>query len=37
MKRFDRKPVMLTALGGVALFAQLVVDLRLMGWMPENS
>jgi Na+/melibiose symporter-like transporter len=37
MKRFDRKPVMLAALGGVALFAQLVVDLRLFGWMPENS
>jgi Na+/melibiose symporter-like transporter len=37
MKRFDRKPVMLAALGGVALFAQLVVDLRLLGWMPENS
>ena len=37
MKRFDRKPVMLVALGGVALFAQLVVDLRLLGWMPENS
>jgi Na+/melibiose symporter-like transporter len=28
---------MLAALGGVALFAQLVVDLRLLGWMPENS
>jgi Na+/melibiose symporter-like transporter len=36
MKRFDRKPVMLAALAGVALFAQLVVDLRLLGWMPEN-
>jgi Na+/melibiose symporter-like transporter len=37
MKRFDRKPVMLAALAGITLFAQLVVDLRLMGWMPENS
>lgn len=37
MKRFDRKPVMLVALGGVALFAQLVVDLRLLGWMPANG
>lgn len=37
MKRFDRKPVMLSALAGVALFAQLVVDLRLLGWMPENG
>ncbi len=37
MKRFDRKPVMLVALAGVALFAQLVVDLRLLGWMPENG
>jgi Na+/melibiose symporter-like transporter len=37
MKRFDRKPVMLVALAGVALFAQLVVDLRLLGWMPKNG
>lgn len=37
MKRLDRKPVMLAALAGVALFAQLVVNLRLLGWMPENG
>ena len=37
MRRFDRKPVMLVALFGVAVFAQLVVDLRLLGWMPENG
>lgn len=28
---------MLAALAGVALFAQLVVNLRLLGWMPENG
>jgi Na+/melibiose symporter-like transporter len=37
MNRFDRKPIMLAALAGVALFAQLVVDLRLLGWMPDNG
>jgi Na+/melibiose symporter-like transporter len=37
MKRFDRKPVMLVALAGTVTFAQLVVDLRLLGWMPENG
>jgi Na+/melibiose symporter-like transporter len=37
MNRFDRKPIMLAALAGVTLFAQLVVNLRLLGWMPENS
>ena len=31
MKRFDRKPVMLVALAGTTLFAQLVVNLRLLG------
>ena len=36
MKRFDRKPVMLVALAGTTLFAQLVVNLRLLGLMPEN-
>lgn len=36
MRRFDRKPIMLTALAGTALFAQLVVNLRLMGLLPEN-
>lgn len=37
MKRFDRKPVMLMALFGTALFAQLVVNLRLLGLLPENG
>ncbi len=36
MRRFDRKPVMLSALAGTVLFAQLVVNLRLLGLMPEN-
>ena len=35
-KRFDRKPVMLGALGLMTVFAQLVIDLRLLGLMPEN-
>jgi len=37
MRRFDRKPVMLGALAGTTLFAQLVVNLRLLGFMPPNS
>ena len=37
MRRFDRKPVMLGSLTLVALFAQLVVDLRLLGLMPVNG
>lgn len=37
MKKFDRKPVMLCALFGVCLFAQLAVDLRLLGIFPEND
>lgn len=37
MRRFDRKPVMLCALAGTTLFAQLVVNLRLIGWMPPNG
>jgi Na+/melibiose symporter-like transporter len=37
MRRFDRKPVMLAALAGTTLFAQLVVNLRLLGWFPENG
>ncbi|MEH6558838.1 MAG: MFS transporter [Oceanicoccus sp.] len=36
MRRFDRKPVMLAALAGAALFAQLVVNARLLGFMPAN-
>lgn len=37
MKKLDRKPVMLGALFGVCLFAQLVVNLRLLGILPEND
>ena len=37
MKTFDRKPVLLGALGGTIIFAQLVVNLRLLGLMPENG
>ena len=37
MRRFDRKPVMLCSLFGVGLFAQLVVNLRLFGILPENG
>lgn len=37
MKKFDRKPVMLCALFGLGLFAQLAVDLRLLGILPENG
>ncbi len=37
MRRFDRKPVMLCALGGTTLFAQLVVNLRLADVLPANG
>lgn len=37
MRRFDRKPVMLGALLGTVLFAQLVVNLRLLGLLPANG
>ena len=37
MKKFDRKPVMLVSLFGIGLFAQLVVNLRLLGILPENG
>jgi Na+/melibiose symporter-like transporter len=37
MKRFDRKPVLLGALGGIFVFSQLAVDLRLLGIMPANG
>lgn len=36
MRKFDRKPVMMASLIGVAIGAQLVVNLRLLGFMPEN-
>ena len=37
MKKYDRKPVMLCSLFGIVLFAQLVVNLRLLGVLPENE
>ena len=37
MRRFDRKPVMLASLCGIAIFAQLPVDLRLLGLFPDNA
>lgn len=37
MRRFDRKPVMVSALAGTLLFAQLVINLRLLGLMPANG
>ena len=37
MRRFDRKPVLLCALGGTTVFAQLVVNLRLFDLMPDNG
>lgn len=37
MRRFDRRPVMLCALAGTTLFAQLVVNLRLLDLMPDNG
>jgi len=37
MRRFDRKPILLGALIGTAIFAQLVVNLRLLGLLPENN
>jgi glycoside/pentoside/hexuronide:cation symporter, GPH family len=37
MRRFDRKPVVVASLCGIALFAQLPVDLRLLGLFPENG
>lgn len=37
MRRFDRKPVMLGSLTGTAIFAQLTIDMRLLGFMPAND
>ena len=37
MRRYDRKPVMLVSLVGAVFFAQLMVDLRLLGLMFENG
>lgn len=37
MRKFDRKPVLVTALIGMAVFAQLSIDLRLVGLFPGND
>lgn len=37
MLRFDRKPVLLGSLGALTVLAQLVVDLRLLGMLPDNG
>lgn len=37
MRKFDRLPVLLGALLGLTVFAQLPVDLRLLGWFPNND
>lgn len=37
MRRFDRKPILVLALTGMAIHAQLPIDLRLMGLFPDNS
>ena len=37
MRKYDRKPVMLTSLVGAVVCAQLMVDLRLLGLMFENG
>ena len=37
MRKFDRKPVMMTSLIGTVIFAQLMVGLRLLGFMFENG
>ena len=35
-RKFDRKPVIVGALLSITLFAQLVIDLRLLGLLPSN-
>lgn len=37
MRVFDRKPALIGALIGIAIFVQLPIDLRLLGLMPENG
>jgi len=37
MKITDRKPALIGALIGIAIFVQLPIDLRLLGLMPENG
>lgn len=36
MRKFDRKPVVMLSLIGMVIASQLVVDLRLLGILPEN-
>lgn len=37
MRRFDRRPVLIGALIGMAIFPQLAIDLRLLGLFPSND
>lgn len=37
MRKYDRKPILVCALIGMAIFAQLSIDLRLLGLFPENG
>ncbi|MEM9624093.1 MAG: MFS transporter [Pseudomonadota bacterium] len=37
MRRFDRKPVLTGAIIGLVIMSQLIIDLRLLGWFPEND
>ncbi len=37
MRKFDRKPVLVTALIAMSIFAQLTINLRLLGLFPEND
>lgn len=37
MRKFDRKPVLVSALIGMSIFAQLSINLRLIGFFPDNE
>lgn len=37
MRRYDRKPVLLVGIFGMVIFTQLVIDLRLLDWLPANG
>ncbi len=37
MQKFDRRPVLTGAIIGLVVFSQLVIDLRLLGWFPDNN
>lgn len=37
MRRFDRRPVLTSAIIGLVVFSQLIIDLRLVGWFPAND